>query len=77
MENSVTVTGFGRLKQRLGTETTVAAGQTARQAVENLHLSENSGLPLTPVVNGRVVAWEYLLQPGDTLTLIPTIGGGR
>lgn len=76
MENSVTVTGFGGLRQRLGPATTVAAGQTARQAVESLQLGQSSGLPLTPVVNGRVVAWDYLLQPGDNLALVPTIGGG-
>lgn len=72
----VSVTGFGFLKERLGRDTTVPAGQTAAQAVKSLQLEAAGGLPVTPVVNGKVVDWGYVLQPGDRLQLMPTLGGG-
>ena len=75
--DTVSVTGYGRLRDSLGKDTTVPAGQTAAQAVECLHLSPAGGLPLTAVVNDSVVEWDYVLQPGDRLVLVPTIGGGR
>jgi sulfur carrier protein ThiS len=74
--NRIRVTGFGRLKKRLKADTTVPAGQTVAQALADLHLDPSDGLPLTAMVNERVVAWDYVLQPGDKLVLVPTIGGG-
>ncbi len=74
--DQVSVTGFGRLKERLGKDTTVTPGQTVAQAIESLQLSTASGLPLTPMVNGRVTSRDYVLKPGDRLVLVPTIGGG-
>ena len=74
--DTVSVTAHGNLKDRLGKNTTVPAGQTAAQAVEGLRLGLAGGLPLTAVVNGSVVEWDYVLQPGDSLVLVPTIGGG-
>jgi molybdopterin converting factor small subunit len=64
------------LKDRLGKDASVLAGQTAAQAVESLHLGSAGGLPVTPVVNGVVVTWDYVLQPEDRLALMPTLGGG-
>jgi molybdopterin converting factor small subunit len=72
----VHIIGFGKIKKRLGQNTRVPAGQTARQAVESLQLDTSGSLPLTALVNGHVVSWEYVLQPGDELTLIPTLAGG-
>lgn len=72
----VSVTAYGQLKERLGQDTTVAPAQTVNQAIESLHLGTAEGLPLTPAVNGQVVAWDYVLKPDDALVLVPTIGGG-
>ena len=72
----VSVTAFGSLKGRLGKEIFVPAGQTAAQVVESLRLDSIGGIPLTAVVNSKVVPWDYVLQPGDKLALLPTIGGG-
>jgi molybdopterin converting factor small subunit len=74
--DKVSITVYGNLKKSLGKDTTVAAGQTTAQAVESLGLGSAGGLPLTPMVNDKVVTWDYVLQPGDKLTLLPTIGGG-
>jgi sulfur carrier protein ThiS len=74
--DQVSVTGLGRLKERLGKDTTVAPGQTVAQALEGLQLGTVGGLPLTPMVNGRVSTGDYVLKPGDRLVLVPTIGGG-
>ena len=73
---TVRVVGFGKLKNLLKTEARVSAGQTALRAIESLQLGTLGNLPFTALVNGRVVAWDYLLQPGDELVLVPTIGGG-
>ena len=72
----ITVVGVGRLKEHLDEGVTVAAGQTVRQAIESLNLGEAGGLPITPMVNDRLVEWSYVLQPDDRLVLVPTIGGG-
>jgi molybdopterin converting factor small subunit len=72
----VKVIVYGRLKEHLGEETIITPGQSVRRAVESLQLSATGGLPLTPVVNGRVAEWDYVLEPGDELVLVPTIGGG-
>jgi len=72
----VKVTAVGPLKKRLSKGALVASGQTVGQAVENLQLGMVGGLPLTPVVNSQVVAWDYILKPDDDLELVPTIGGG-
>jgi len=72
----VRVTATGELKVRLHDGATVAAGQSVRQATESLELDTTSGLILIPVVNGRAVAWDRILEPGDELTLVPVIAGG-
>jgi len=73
----ITVVGVGRLKEHLGEGVTVAAGQTVRQAIESLNLGEAGGLPITLMVNDRLVEWDHVLRPGDGLVLVPTIGGGH
>ena len=72
----IEVVGVGRLKEYLGEGVAVAADQTVRQAIESLNLGEAGGLPMTPMVNDRLVEWSYMLQPDDRLVLVPTIGGG-
>jgi sulfur carrier protein ThiS len=72
----IQVSGVGAVKEQLGEGVTVAPGQTVKGAVVSLKLGTARGLPLTPMVNGRVVEWGYVLQPGDRLVLVPTIGGG-
>jgi molybdopterin converting factor small subunit len=72
----IKVVGVGRLKEYLSEGVTVAAGQTVCQAMESLNLAATGGLPITPMVNDRLVEWSYTLQPGDRLVLVPTIGGG-
>lgn len=72
--NTVTVTGFGLLKEYLPGEVTVNAGQTAGEAIEGLQLGLTDAIAL--VVNGRVVSWDHPLEPGDRLQLVPAIGGG-
>ena len=74
MPQEVTVSAFGLIKDFLPEGTTVAAGQTVGQAVAGLGLG--IGEALAVVVNERVVSWNYMLQPGDHLQLIPAIGGG-
>lgn len=70
----VRVTAFGILKEHLPQEVTVAPGQTVGQAVEGLQLELQDAVAV--VVNERVVGWNYVLQPGDELQLLPAIGGG-
>jgi molybdopterin converting factor small subunit len=72
----IQVSGVGGVKEQLGEGVTVAPGQTVGEAVASLNLGTAGGLPLTPMVNDRVVEWGYVLQPGDKLVLVPTIGGG-
>jgi sulfur carrier protein ThiS len=72
----VSVTAFGNLKDCWGKEMAVPTGQTVAQAIESLRLGKAGGLPLTAVVNGQVVPWDYVLKSGDKMLLIPTIGGG-
>ncbi len=74
--DEIVVTGIGQLKKLLGKNKTISPGQTVGEAVANLKLGEAGGLPITPMVNDRVVEWSYTLQPGDRLVLAPTIGGG-
>ena len=74
--HEVQVSGVGWLREPLGEGLTVAPGQTVAQAVASLKVTTAEGLPLTPMVNERVVEWGYILQPGDRLVLVPTIGGG-
>jgi molybdopterin converting factor small subunit len=75
--NEIQVSGVGWLKTQLGEGLTVAPGQTVGEAVGSLKLGTAKGLPLTPVVNNRVVEWGYILQPGDSVVLVPTLGGGN
>jgi hypothetical protein len=75
--NPVAVTGLGSLKKRLGEGLTVAPGQSVGQAMAGLGLEAAGGLPVTPLVNDRVVERSYVLQPGDMLKLVPTMGGGN
>ena len=62
------------MREELPAEVRVAPGQTAGEAIGSLQLQLVDAVVIA--VNGRVVDWNYLLQPGDRLELIPAIGGG-
>lgn len=76
METSVRI----RLeKSLLGAETSpiimVEAGRTILQTLQHLNIQLHQ--PVVGVVNGKTVdLTEYILQPGDSVQLIPQIGGG-
>jgi molybdopterin converting factor small subunit len=72
----VKVIATGALNKRLHEGATVAAGQTVRQATEDLKLDIAGGLALIPLVNGRAVEWHHILKPGDELHLVPIVAGG-
>ena len=74
MSGNVTITAYGMLKNHLPEGTVVHAGQTAGQAVEGLQLDLTEAVVL--VINGRVVDWNHILEPGDQLQLVLAIGGG-
>ncbi len=66
-------------KSLLGTETSplimVEAGRTILQTLQ--HLNIQLPQPVAGIVNGKTVdLTEYILQPGDSVQLIPQIGGG-
>jgi sulfur carrier protein ThiS len=72
----VQVKFHGYLQERMGTtRMEVDAHQTVAELVEFLQIP--SQLSMIPVVNGQIVAMDYLLQEGDHFELIPPIEGGR
>ena len=74
MPGEATISAFGMIKEHLPQETTVAAGQTVGQAITGLNLNLSEAVAI--IVNERVVSWNYVLQPGDHVQLLPAIGGG-
>lgn len=72
--NEITLIVSGQLQRRMVSQTQPQPGQTVGQAVEALKLT-TSGAVLA-LVNGRIAAWDDVLQAGDQLRLIPAVGGG-
>ncbi len=76
MSMTATIRPFGMLKSYIGgkTETSVEAGRTVRQALQDL------GIPPEVValvlVNDEPQSKDYVLQDGETVKLLAIIGGG-
>ncbi len=51
----------------------VPPGRSLGEAVKELGLRT---VEYIPVVNGRVVTWDYVLRPGDEARLLPVVSGG-
>ncbi len=56
-----------------GIEGEVEPGRRLGDVVKELGLRT---VEYIPVVNGRVVTWEYMLRPGDRARLLPVVSGG-
>ena len=52
----------------------VAAGQTVLEALQAEHVELRQ--PVIAVANGQVVDFNYQLQAGDSVRLLPQIAGG-
>ena len=70
----VQVTAVGLLRASVPEGTQVESGQTVAQAVAALGLSTGEGI--IPLVNGALVSCGRLLEDGDRLDLVQSVGGG-
>jgi len=71
----VAVTTLGLLRGRRPEASSVEAGQTVAQAIQALGLGIGEGI--VPLVNGHLASWSDLLQDGDRLELVQSVGGGN
>ncbi len=71
----VEVTTLGLLHGRLpGGGIIVESGQTVAHVIRALGLGVDEGL--VPLVNGRLASWSTMLEDGDHLELVQSVGGG-
>jgi molybdopterin converting factor small subunit len=71
---AVTIRAAGILKQHVSPGATVENARTVGEAVDQLELPHTDELIM--LVNGKPAYWGTELRDGDTLSLLPGIGGG-
>lgn len=72
--SAIKVSVIGSLRQCLTSEIQARPGQTVADVVKGLPLRASGAI--LALVNGRVAAWDQVLQAGDELTLVPGVSGG-
>jgi sulfur carrier protein ThiS len=76
MSMTVIIRPFGMLKSYIGgkTETTVEAGRTVRQVLQELGIPPD--VVALVLVNDEPQSKDYVLQDGETVKIMAIIGGG-